>query len=88
MLAHGYYKCTATHGTPRGTHGGPWGVVQQIPKGGYNTQGGFDIFRSQISYSCSYGEVMGKGRGQTIGMRGREAGNSLAILVTCVVEDY
>ena len=20
--------------------GGPWGVVQQIPKGGYNTQGG------------------------------------------------
>ena len=36
----GYYKCTATHGTPRGTHGGPRGVVQQIPKGGYNTQGG------------------------------------------------
>ena len=34
-----YYKCTATHGTPRGTHGGPRGVVQQIPKGGYNTQG-------------------------------------------------
>ena len=29
-----YYKCTATHGTPSGTHGGPWGVVQQIPKGG------------------------------------------------------
>ena len=24
-----YYKCIATHGTPRGTHGGPWGVVQQ-----------------------------------------------------------
>ena len=24
-------KCTATHGTPRGTHGGPRGVVQQIP---------------------------------------------------------
>ena len=22
------------HGTPRGTHGGPRGVVQQIPKGG------------------------------------------------------
>ena len=36
----GYYKCTATHGTPSGTHGGPWGVVQQIPEGGYNTQGG------------------------------------------------
>ena len=36
----GYYKCTATHGTPRGTHGGPRGVVQQIPKGGYNIQGG------------------------------------------------
>ena len=34
-----YYKCTATHGTPRGTHGGPRGVVQQIPKGGYNIQG-------------------------------------------------
>ena len=45
-----YYKCTAaTHGTHRRTHGGPGGVVQQIPKGGYNTQGGFDIFRSQIS---------------------------------------
>ena len=42
------YKCTATHGTPRGTHGGPRSVVQQIPKGWYNTQGGFDIFRSQI----------------------------------------
>jgi len=37
---HGYYKCTATHGTPRGTHGGPQCVVQQIPKGGYNIQGG------------------------------------------------
>ena len=55
-----YYKCTATHGTPRETHGGPRSVVQQIPKGWYNTQGGFDIFRSQISYSCSYGEVLGK----------------------------
>ena len=36
----GYYKCTATHGTPKGTHGGLRGVVQQIPKGGYNIQGG------------------------------------------------
>ena len=35
-----YYKCTATHGTPRGTHGGPQGIAQQIPMGGYNTQGG------------------------------------------------
>ena len=35
-----HYKCTATHGTPRGTHGGPRGVVQQIPKRGYNIQGG------------------------------------------------
>ena len=35
-----YYKCTATHETHRETHGGPRGVVQQIPKGGYNTQGG------------------------------------------------
>ena len=34
-----YYKCTGTHGTPRGTHGGPLGVVQQIPKARYNTQG-------------------------------------------------
>ena len=64
-----YYKCTATHGTPRGTHGGPRGVVQQIPKGGYNIQGGFDIFRSQISYSCSYGEVLGIGRsGESLGL--------------------
>ena len=38
---HGYCKCTATHGTPRGTHEGPRGVVQQIPKVGYNIQGGF-----------------------------------------------
>ena len=29
-----YYKCTATHATPRGTHGGPRGVVQQTPRGG------------------------------------------------------
>ena len=36
----GYYKCTATHVTPRGTHGGPRGVVQQISKVGYNIQGG------------------------------------------------
>ena len=35
---------SATQGTPRGTHGGPQGVVQQIPKGGYNIQGEFDIF--------------------------------------------
>ena len=34
-----YYKCTATHGTPREAHAGPRGVVQQIPKGLYNTQG-------------------------------------------------
>ena len=36
----GYYTCTATHGTPRGTHGGHRGVVQHIPKGRYNIQGG------------------------------------------------
>ena len=39
MLPSSYYKYTATHETPRGTHGGPRGVVQQIPKGGYNIQG-------------------------------------------------
>ena len=36
---HGYYKCTATHGTLREAHAGPRGVVQQIPEGVYNTQG-------------------------------------------------
>ena len=44
-----YYKGTATHGTLRGTHGGPRGVVQQTPKGGYNTQGGFDISKHNLS---------------------------------------
>ena len=34
-----YYKCTATHGTPREAHAGPRGVVQQIPEGVSNTQG-------------------------------------------------
>eukprot|EP01048_Picozoa_sp_COSAG05_P017281 COSAG05_NODE_2335_length_3215_cov_17.188594_2_plen_122_part_00 len=40
-----YYKCTATHGTPRRRS---WGVVQQIPKGGYNTQGLVPAFRSPL----------------------------------------
>ena len=49
---HGYYKCTDTHGTPRGTRGGPRIVVQQIPMGGYNTQGG--VWHSRAYYLCTH----------------------------------
>ena len=41
-----------------GLMGDPGASFSKYPRG-VNTQGGFDIFRSQISYSCSYGEVMG-----------------------------
>ena len=45
-----YYKCTATHGTPREAHAGPRGVVQQIPEGVYNTQG----VSTLTPHICSY----------------------------------
>eukprot|EP01048_Picozoa_sp_COSAG05_P011815 COSAG05_NODE_1140_length_5740_cov_11.446020_2_plen_129_part_00 len=47
-----YYKCTATHGTPREAHGGPRGVVQQIPKGVYNTQGVSTLKASDLAKEC------------------------------------
>ena len=39
--------------------GDPGASFSKYPKGGTISNGGFDIFRSQISYTCSYGEVMG-----------------------------
>ena len=38
--------------------GDPGASFSNYPRGVQYPRGGFDIFRSQISYSCSYGEVM------------------------------